>query len=120
MRPNPNTWNNSTERSAVFGAENKVSSSELITRYEAQVARFVTGEDILRDKVAGQKRAMLIKSFISQGHVELVTNAKDKLNAASYIVRNDPHFIPDTVPQGHESAFIAALAVELSKPEYNQ
>jgi hypothetical protein len=35
-------------------------------------------------------------------------------------VRNDPHFIPDTVPQGHESAFIAALAVELSKPEYNQ
>lgn len=120
MRPNPNTWSNRTERSAVTGAEREVSSSELIEKYAPQAARFVKGEDILRDKVAQQKRAMLVKSFISQGHVELVTAARDKLNAASFIVRNDPHFIPDTVPEGHGSAFIAALAAELEKPEYNQ
>ncbi len=93
---------------------------ELIEKYAAQAERFAKGEDIVRDKIAERKRAMLIKSFISQGHVELITAAKNKLNAASYIVRNDPHFIPDTVPEGHEAAFIVALAAELSKPEYNQ
>jgi hypothetical protein len=120
MRPNPNTWNNRTESRAVSGAERGVPSPELIEKYAAQAERFAKGQDIVRDKAAEQKRAMLITSFISQGHAELVTNARDRLNAASYIVRNDPHFIPDTVPEGHEAAFIAALAEELSKPEYNQ
>ncbi len=31
-----------------------------------------------------------------------------------------PHFLPVTRPEGHEAAFVAALAEELSKPEYNQ
>ncbi len=120
MRPNPNTWKNNTEKLAVRGAESMVSPLELSQRYSTQAEIFATGSDINRDKVSEQRRALLIKSFISQGHVELVLNAKNQLNAASFIVRNDPHFIPPTIPEGHEAAFIVALATELSKPEYHQ
>lgn len=120
MRPNPNTWSNPTQKKVMHNLENATPEFQLAGKYAPQAERFAKGEDLGRDKVAQQKRAMLMKSFISQGHVELVTNARDKLNAASYIHRNDPHFIPDTIPEGHESAFIAALAAELAKPEYNQ
>ena len=120
MRPNPNTWNNSTEKKAIYNLDVGTPESRLVQEQAVQAERFAKGEDLGRDKVAQQKRAMLMKAFISQGHVELVTNARDRLNAASFIVRNDPHFIPDSILPEAQAAFIVALAEELSKPEYNQ
>ncbi len=119
MQSKLHAWNNQTGRRVAEDAERKTVQSELVTKYALQASRFATGADLGRDKVMQQKRAMLMKSFISQGHVEMIINAKNKLNAASFIARNDPHFIPDTIPSGHESAFIVALAEELSKPVYN-
>ena len=60
--------------------------------------------------------------FIGAGHRDMIIEAKDKMSAAKYIARNEPHLVPDFIIDDiqQQAAFLVAFAEELNKPEYNQ
>jgi hypothetical protein len=114
MKPNPNTWKNPVQTEVVHNTERDIKFEQLCTKYSFQAKQFA------------EQNSMKVRAFISSGFQTQVLNAKNILNAAKYIANNEPHFLPDTLPDDprdrliHEAAFIVALSRELSDPKYNQ
>lgn len=98
------------------GAEDTITRAEtgqeeisfLVTKYHTQAKNFV--EQNPNDATAFKRQ-----------FVEFILRARNREEAAKTVVRDEPHFIPDTIEGiNHQAAFLIALATELNKAEYNQ
>ena len=112
FQPGKRAWQRPTETGLVRGQENSLNLSDLVDRYAVQAKNYA------------EQNPKQAKVFMNQGfHTQItqITEAEKQISAAKALVRNEPHFIPDTIEDvDHQAAYVVALARELNKPEYNQ
>jgi hypothetical protein len=104
-------------------SERNTPASEIIDGNRLPAQRYAQGADIgIADKKVQLERSRKIKAFISSDEFTLIKDAKNKLNAATFVVRNNPYLVPKSVVDDiqHQAAFLVALVDELQKSEYHQ
>ena len=110
LHDRPGTWKRRAEEGVIRNDLESKTFSALVRGSRLQAERYAQAKE----------NAMHVKTFIS-AHRDFILNANDQLDAAKYVARNEPHFIPDTIEDlESQAAYLVALAEELQKPQYNQ
>jgi len=112
MRVNPRHSEREAETHAVNAGERVTGSIEKIEGFARQARQYAQAKE----------NTGRIRAFVSQKFYKLILKDKNQQASARSFIRNEPQYLPGYIPaeDGDPEAFIIALAIELSKPEYHQ